>query len=111
VSANGDVREVEAMLLLCAAKARARGLDIIYGAFEEHDGDELIGVCALGAYNACSGGEHLALPEGDALSDAWDAIEIGFDDGMEPAEDTGLYQWWEVGQRLRAQLNPREARS
>lgn len=120
MSAHGDPAAVEATLLRSAEKARARGLAIVYGAFEERLGDDgdvvvgggtLTGVCALGAHNLCHDGESLALPDGDEFSDAYDAIQDGFDDSPVPAENDPAHTWWWVGNRLRAKLNPREART
>lgn len=114
MSAHGDPAAVERELLGYAAKAMAKGLVLIYGAFEGVDGRERAGVCALGAYNATAGkDDRLSLPE-DSLEDvsefvlAWDAIEAGFDGdkcGDHPLE------WWRVGKNLRRALRPRKAKS
>lgn len=100
----GDPAAVERELLMYAERARAKGLDIVWGAFEDDAG----GVCPFGAYNRTAApGESLSLPtEDDAHAAAWDAIEMGFD-GEPPCLPT---VWWEVGSRLRAALKPRRAR-
>lgn len=98
----GDPAAVERELLMYAERARAKGLDMVWGAFEDDSG----GVCVLGAYNRTARhGEGLSLPTGDAHAAAWDSIEMGFD-GEPPCLPT---VWWEVGSRLRGALKPRRA--
>ncbi len=116
---------VERILHVAATAARAKGLRIVYGAFEETDGDTVTGCCALGAI------EHAPTPLLHLTDTAWDAIELGFDasglrvarrmheDGQRFEVDCGgqrapqsfPIEWYRVGARLRRRLRPVEARS
>lgn len=103
-TAQGNVKVTEAALRESARLARAAGIPLVWGAFEEQYSN---GVCVLGAYNRMKGPD-LALPKDDLkMCDAWDAIEAGFD-----GEKRGLFprRWWELGRRLRRSLRPRRAR-
>lgn len=104
--AQGNLRETEKALRLAAKKVRARGIQIVWGAFEE-DGPRG-GVCVLGAYNRVHHAvPPLALPvDEDRMVAAYDAIEAGFDG--EKRGDAPR-RWWQLGRRLRRSLRPRRA--
>lgn len=109
---------MEEALLRYAAMAESAGLTIVCGAMDVEDKEEgqLVGVCALGAYNRFAKGASLALPAGDAGHlDAWNAIEFGFDgvsyrDAFAQCDHGTLPQaWWALGVRLRKRLRPMPA--
>lgn len=96
----------------CAA-ARRRGFTLIYDAFEVEARGHVIGVCALGAYNAMAAkGERLSLPDPEADEEAfvaaWDAIEAGWD--LSPIAEHP-HEWWSVGMSLRVRFKPVSAES
>lgn len=93
--------------------ARAAGYVLIYDVFEVRDGKRILGVCALGAYNAMAQpGERLSLPDPDAddgaFVAAWDAIEAGWD--LSPSAGHP-HEWWTVGMLLRVRFKPVSAES
>ena len=97
---KGSIVETERVLRICARRAHAADVPLVYDAFEDDAG----GVCVLGAYNRFSGGMHLSLPDGDdSFSAAWDAIEAGFD--RAPRKGHPI-RWWNLGRRLRRALKP-----
>ena len=118
--APGNVRATERVLKRCAKAALANGKVLIFDEFEGADIHGNSGVCVLGAYNAycynlsCRG-EKLHLPDdSDAMAEAWDSIEMGWDGvpHRKARTQTGrpvVKRWWSMGYRLRKTLKPTRA--
>jgi hypothetical protein len=125
MSRETKYQRVERILFGAATEARAKGLRIVFGIFEEHDAfDNVTGCCALGAI------EHAPAPRFTHTDRAYEAIELGFDaEGLRYArkqhadsEDFEVtfggqraprpfpLRWYQIGAQLRRRLRPVEAR-
>jgi hypothetical protein len=115
MSAAGNVRQTERVLKRSAKAALADGNVLIFGDFDGTDIRGNLGVCVLGAHNSYCRGERLSLPDdSDAMAEAWDSIEMGWDGvaHKKARTQTGrrvVKRWWSMGYRLRKAMKPTRA--
>ncbi len=103
---------IESTLLAAAEEARGAGYVIVSDDFIVNQGS-WYGCCALGAFELSKtpGPLPLLALDDDAAPSEWDGIEHGFD-GIPYRSATGQNgvlvprDFWELGQRLREQLQP-----
>lgn len=104
-----NLDSIEAALLDSCEKARAKGLDIVYGKYIEGPAERPTGCCALGAHRYVHKIGRLIQREAFGI-DSNQEVSLG--EGFDAAGNFGGQDpvFYNLGLRLREKLNPRPAR-